>query len=75
MAAGPADKPRLNIGQPNVIRPKIAADGDRVAAAVVDAIDKQPANAAFGHLGKGDFLERSGMAYDRAPRAQDGMSS
>ena len=43
MAAGPADKAGLDIGQPKIIRPGIGTDGDRVAAAVVGAVDKQPA--------------------------------
>jgi len=36
----------LNVGQPDIIGPAIGADGNRMAAAVVGAIDQQPAHAA-----------------------------
>ena len=38
LAAGLAHEPRLDIGQPGIIGPAVAADGDRVAAAVVGAV-------------------------------------
>ena len=56
LAAGPAQKPGLNIGQPGIIGPRIAAHGDQVAALVVGAVDQQPAHAAVAHLGKADLL-------------------
>ena len=51
LAASMADQPRLNIGQPKIIRPRVAADGDRVAAAVVGAIDQDVAHAVGGASG------------------------
>ena len=47
LAADPAGEALLDIGQSGIIGPCIAADGDRVAAAVVGAIDQQAADAAF----------------------------
>ena len=47
LAASQADKSIFNIGQPDIIGPAIAADGDRVAAAVVGSIDEQ---AVDGHV-------------------------
>ena len=44
LAAGSAHKPRFDIGQPDIIRPGIAADRDRVAAAVIRAVDQETAN-------------------------------
>ena len=46
MAAGPTGEALLDIGQPD-IGPGIAADRDRMAAAVVGAINQQTADAAF----------------------------
>ena len=40
LAAVSAHKPCLDEGQPKFIRPVVGTDGDRVAAAVVGAIDK-----------------------------------
>ena len=40
LAAGCAGETILNVGQPKIIRSLVATDGDRVAAAVVGAIDK-----------------------------------
>jgi hypothetical protein len=51
-----AGESRLDIGQPNVLRPAVAADRDRMAALVVLAIDQQAANAIGAHLCKGDLL-------------------
>jgi len=45
MAAGCANETRLNVGQPGVIRPAVTADRNRMAAAIVRAIDQQAANA------------------------------
>ena len=55
LAADPAGEALLDIGQLD-IGPPIAADQDRVAAAVVGAKDKQPTHAHVAHLGEGDFL-------------------
>ena len=56
LAADPAGEALLEIGQSRIIGPGISADRDRVAAAVVGAIDQQPANAHLAHFGEGDFL-------------------
>jgi len=55
MAAGATDESRLYIGQPGIIRPAVAIDRERMAAAVVSAIDQQPTDALFAHVGKGDL--------------------
>jgi hypothetical protein len=52
-AAGLAGE--LGLGQPDVIRPSIAADRCRVAALVVGAIDHETTNATLAHLGKSDL--------------------
>ena len=44
-AAAPADEQRLDIGQPNLIRPSVAADRCPMAALVIRAIDQETANA------------------------------
>jgi hypothetical protein len=55
-AASLAAKPRLYIGQPNVIRPSIAADRCVMAAPKIGAVDQQPAHASGAHFSEGDFL-------------------
>jgi hypothetical protein len=42
--AGPAGEARLEIRQPDVIRPAVRADHDRVAAAIVRTVDQQAAH-------------------------------
>src|ERR1700730_16995744 len=59
MSAYLAHKPRLQIGQPEMIRPLIRADRDRVAALVVRAVDQEAAQAGVAHLGEGDLLRAS----------------
>ncbi len=39
-----------------LIRPSVAADRGPMAAAVIAAIDQQPANAGGAHLAEGDLL-------------------
>jgi hypothetical protein len=56
LAAGLTDKLRLYGGEPDLIGPAVAADSDRVAAAIVGAINKQSTHAALAHFGKGDLL-------------------
>jgi len=46
LAAHRADETKLNGGQPDVIRPAVTADGDRVAAGVVRAIDDDAAHTS-----------------------------
>jgi hypothetical protein len=67
-----AGKPRLEIGQPDVIRPPVAADRYVMAAPVIRAIDQEPANAGGAHLGEGDFLAGEG-GHARLKRALHGV--
>jgi hypothetical protein len=46
----------LQIRQPDVNRPSVAADRDPVAAAIVRAIDQETAHAGGAHLSNGDLL-------------------
>ena len=55
LAAGRADKARLDVGEPDIIGPAVTAHGDKVAAFEVGAIDQQPAQAHVPHLGEGDL--------------------
>jgi hypothetical protein len=52
LAASLADKQRLEIGPPEIIRLPIRADRERMRAAKVLVINQQPANALFADLGK-----------------------
>jgi hypothetical protein len=45
MAANLADEQRLKIGQPDVIGPALRVDLHMMSAAIVSAIDKEPARA------------------------------
>jgi hypothetical protein len=45
LAAAFAYEPRLKIRKPNVIGPLVRADRDRVAAAIISAIDQNTAHA------------------------------
>jgi hypothetical protein len=55
-AASLAGKPRLEIGQADVIGPLVCIQRCPMAAVIVAAIDQQTANAGGAHLGKGDLL-------------------
>ena len=44
LAAGLADEPIFDVGEPDIVRPLIAADRDVVAALVIRAIDQDTAN-------------------------------
>src|SRR5258706_10992117 len=55
-AARLADELRLQIGQPDVIGPSVAADRRPMAAVIVGAIDQQAANAGGSHLSEANFL-------------------
>jgi hypothetical protein len=55
-AAGLAGEFRFDVAKPDVIRPSVAADRDRVAAPIIGAIDQETANAGGAHLGEGDLL-------------------
>src|SRR5262249_19675875 len=54
-AAGPADKPRLEVGQPHSVGPAIVAQGDVVAASIVLAVDQDAAHAHVAHPAEGDL--------------------
>jgi hypothetical protein len=56
LAATPADELLLDVGQPNVIRPSVAAHRGPMAAMVVSAIDQKTANTGGAHLSKRDLL-------------------
>jgi hypothetical protein len=58
LAAGCADEPSLQIGEPDVIRPWVGADREGLAALVIRAIDQDAAHASIAHLSEGD-LDRS----------------
>jgi hypothetical protein len=48
-----------------------AADRDRVAAAIVGAVDQNAANAHIAHFGKGDFLGAFGTDRGEGEAARD----
>jgi len=50
MAADRAGEALLDVGQPEIIEPVVGADGDRMRASVVGAIDQ---HAALAHLAEG----------------------
>jgi hypothetical protein len=51
--AGPTGELRLEIGQPDIIRPLAGVDRDRMSAVIVLAIDQQPARGS--HFADRDF--------------------
>jgi hypothetical protein len=56
LAACLAGKLCLNVGQSDVIRPSIAGDRCRMAAAIIRAIDQETTHAGSAHFGEGDLL-------------------
>ena len=50
LAAGLADEPIFDVGEPDIVRPLIATDRDGVAALVIRAINQDTANAGFPHF-------------------------
>jgi hypothetical protein len=60
LAACLASEQGFEIGEPDVIRPSVAADRDRVAAMEVGAIDQDAAHSGLPHLGEGDLLRAAG---------------
>jgi hypothetical protein len=56
LAANLAGESGLDIGQPNVILPLVAADRGPMAALVIRATDQQTAYTGSAHFGEGDFL-------------------
>ena len=71
LAAHRADETMFYVGQPKIIRPVAAADRDRVAAAIVGAVDQNAANAHIAHFGKGDFLGAFGTDRGEGEAARD----
>ena len=71
LATNLACEKRLEIGQPDVIRPSVAADRCPMTALVIRAIDQETANVSGAHLGEGDLLLAAGLgkAHDSANRA------
>jgi hypothetical protein len=63
VATSCADEPRLNVGQPDIIRPVVAADGDRMTA-IVRAIDQQTVRALGAHVGEGAKVAQNHWAYE-----------
>jgi hypothetical protein len=55
-AASRTAEQRLEIGEPNIIRPLIGADRHVVAALIIRAIDQQAANPHRAHFAERDFL-------------------
>ena len=62
LATDPTGEALLDIGQPGIIGPGIAADCEQMTAAIIGAVHQQPTNAARAHLGEGDFLRAIGHA-------------
>src|SRR6516164_1077053 len=62
LAADPAGEALLDIGQPGIIGPRIAADRDGAATAVVGAIDQQAAHAMSRISAKVIFCGLADMA-------------
>jgi hypothetical protein len=59
-----AGEPGLDVRQPNVIRPSIAADRRVVAAMIIGAIDQEIADASGAHFSEGDLLAaKDGIHY------------
>jgi hypothetical protein len=55
-AARLAGKAGLDVGQPDIIGPLVAADRDVMAALVIRTIDQETANAGRAHFSEGDLL-------------------
>jgi hypothetical protein len=55
-AASLAGKPRLQIGQPDVIRPTVRAQGRPVAAVIIRTVNQETAHAGAAHFGEGNLL-------------------
>src|SRR6202023_2315604 len=55
LPAGLANEQRFDVGEPDVVRPAIAADCRGVAAFVIRAIGQEIANPGGAHFSEGDF--------------------
>src|SRR5271167_1834790 len=69
LSVGCAYEPRFKIGEPDVIRPSVCADRDRVAALVIRAINQDPADAGVAHLSEGDLLRAGDGGHALLKRA------
>jgi hypothetical protein len=70
LATTPADESPLDVGQPDVIRPPVAADRGPMAAPVIGAIDQETANATCAHFSERDLLmagEGGGHGAETSP--------
>jgi hypothetical protein len=56
LAAGLANEPRFQIGEPDVVGPWVRAERNRLAAMIVRAIDQDAMHASVAHLSEGDLL-------------------
>jgi hypothetical protein len=65
LPASVANKLRFNVGQPNMVRPLIGRQGDRVAAPVVAAKDDDTEDARLAHFAEGN-LDRQKRKHDDA---------
>jgi hypothetical protein len=55
MAARFAHEQRLQVGEPDIIRPTVGIDLDMVGAVVVAAVNQNPTKASIAHLSEGDL--------------------
>jgi hypothetical protein len=75
LAASLTGEPRLDVGQPHVIRPPVAADRGPMAALVILTVDKQATNAAGAHFGEGDLLGAGQGIFDESIQSINRSSS
>jgi hypothetical protein len=68
LPAALANEPALKIGKPDVIRPSVRADRDRVAAMEIRAVDQDPAHTGGAHLSEGDLLRAGEGGHARLKR-------
>src|SRR5258708_4931206 len=66
-AAVLAGEPRLQVGQPDVIRPTVRVHGRPVAARVDGGSEQVPATTRGALLGEGDFVARRHWQAPRSP--------
>jgi hypothetical protein len=62
-SASLAGEARLDIGQPDFIRPVVPADGRPVATPIIGTIDQETANAGGSHLCEGDLVLAGGRGH------------
>ena len=87
-AAASQMETHLVTGQPNVVRPSIAADRRAVATTKIRAVDQEAAHAGGAHLGEGDLLTgaracavearlnwRGNRLWESPPRFPDGKET